>query len=53
MTQWQLLADDLWGGEKNICFFVHSGACFWVVDDKFNFSLDAEKDYRAYLDKVI
>ncbi|HHQ2648895.1 TPA: hypothetical protein ACSPMC_005847, partial [Pseudomonas aeruginosa] len=21
MTQWQLLADDLWGGEKNICFF--------------------------------
>lgn len=51
MTQWQLLADDLWGGEKNICFFVHSGACFWVVDDKFNFILDAEKDYRAYLDK--
>jgi len=51
MTQWQLLADDLWNGEKSICLFVHSGECFWVVDDKFNFSLDAEKDYRAYLDK--
>ncbi|MDT3723243.1 hypothetical protein [Pseudomonas oryzihabitans] len=51
MTQWQLLVDDLWSGEKSICFFVHSGECFWVVDDKFNFSLDAEKDYRAYLDK--
>jgi len=32
MTQWQLLVEDLWSGEKSICFFVHSGECFWVVD---------------------
>ncbi|WP_405119792.1 hypothetical protein [Pseudomonas leptonychotis] len=51
MIQWQMLVDDLWNGEKSICFFVHSGKYFWVVDDKFNFSLDAEKDYQAYLDK--
>ena len=51
MTEFQLLVDDLWGGEKSVCFFVHSGECFWVVDDKFNFSLDAEKDYQAYLTK--
>ncbi|QDD90645.1 hypothetical protein [Pseudomonas oryzihabitans] len=51
MTWRQSLVDDLWSGEKSICFFVHSGKCFWVADDKFNFSLDAERDYRAYLDK--
>lgn len=51
MTQWNLLVEDLWSGEKGICFFVHSGRSFWVVDEKFNFSLDAGKEYRAYLDK--
>jgi len=47
----QSLIDELWNGEKGICFFVHFGRCFWVVDDKYNFCLDAEKDYRAYLAK--
>lgn len=47
----QLLLDDLWGGEKSICCFVFFGQCFWVLDEKYNFSLDAEKDYRAYLNK--
>ncbi len=48
---WKKLHEELWNGEKSICFFVHSGKCFWVVDEKFNFSLDAEKEYRAYLEK--
>ncbi|WP_192558238.1 hypothetical protein [Pseudomonas allokribbensis] len=46
----QTIFDELWNGEKNICFFVCSGKSFWVVDEKYNFTLDAEKDYRAYLD---
>lgn len=47
----QSLFDELWGGEKCICLFIRLGQCFWVVDYKYNFCLDAEKDYRAYLDK--
>ncbi|QWA30095.1 hypothetical protein [Pseudomonas sp. RC3H12] len=47
----QALFGELWDGEKSICIFVHLGRCFWVVDYKYNFCLDAEKDYRAYLDK--
>ena len=43
--------DGLWSGEKSICFFVSGAKCYWVLDYKYNFSLDAEKDYRAYLDK--
>ena len=50
MTVSQSVFDDLWNGGKSICFFVHSGRCYWVVDEKYNFSLDAEKDYRAYLE---
>nr|WP_314489734.1 hypothetical protein [uncultured Pseudomonas sp.] len=42
---------DLWDGEKSICFFVYLGQCFWVLDSKYNFCLDAEKDYKAYLEK--
>lgn len=42
---------DLWNGEKSICFFVHSGRFFWVVDYKYNFCLDGEVDYLAYLEK--
>lgn len=51
MNNWNLLVEDLWNGDKGICFFVHSGRSFWVADEKFNFSLDAGKDYRAYFDK--
>ena len=47
----QTICDDLWSGEKSICFFVCSGEYFWILDYKYNFSLDAEKDYQAYLDK--
>ncbi|MBI6856194.1 hypothetical protein YA0002_25885, partial [Pseudomonas cichorii] len=50
MTVNQTVFDDLWSGERSVAFFVHSGKCYWVVDEKYNFSLDAEKDYRAYLD---
>lgn len=50
MTMSQAVFDDLWSGDKSVCFFVHSGKCYWVVDEKYNFSLDAEKDYRAYLE---
>ncbi|RON39151.1 hypothetical protein BK666_28310 [Pseudomonas frederiksbergensis] len=50
MTLNQSVFDDLWNGEKSVCFFVHSGKCFWIVDEKYNFILDAEKDYRAYLE---
>lgn len=46
----QTVFDDLWNGERSVCFFVHSGRCYWVIDEKYNFSLDAEKDYRAYLE---
>lgn len=45
------ICDSLWNGELNICLFVLAGTNFWVIDDKVNFSLDAEKDYKAYLDK--
>ncbi|MBB3815391.1 hypothetical protein FHY13_003783 [Xanthomonas arboricola] len=43
--------DDLYTGEKSICFFVHQRKCYWVLDYKYNFSLDAERDYKAHLDK--
>ncbi|ASK92543.1 hypothetical protein KWH04_19100 [Xanthomonas campestris pv. trichodesmae] len=43
--------DDLYSGEKSICFFVHHGKCYWVLDHKYNFSLDAERDFKAHLDK--
>lgn len=46
----QAVFDDLWSGDKSVCFFVHSGKCYWVVDEKYNFSLDVEKDYRAYFE---
>jgi hypothetical protein len=45
------ICDSLWNGELNICLFVLAGTNFWVIDDKVNFSLDAEKDYKAYLEK--
>lgn len=47
----QALLDDLLSGEKSVCLFVFLKRCFWVVDERYNFCLDAEKDYRAYLDK--
>jgi hypothetical protein len=50
MTVSKSVLEDLWGGEKSVCFFVHSRKCYWVVDEKYNFTLDAEKDYRAYLE---
>nr|WP_157720842.1 hypothetical protein [Pseudomonas sp. Z003-0.4C(8344-21)] len=44
MTVNQELFDDLWGGEKSIgFFFVHSGICFWVVDEKRNFTIDVQR----------
>ncbi|MCC4635884.1 hypothetical protein [Xanthomonas dyei] len=45
--------DDLYIGEKSICFFVHHGKCYWVLDHKYNFSLDAERDYKAHLEKGV
>lgn len=45
------LREDLLSGEKGICFFVHEGAVYWVCDVRYNFTLDAEKDYRGYLEK--
>lgn len=45
------VANALFDGNLNICFFISKGKTIWVVDEKFNFSLDAEKDYRAYLEK--
>lgn len=45
------MAAELWNGDKDIAFFVHSGRFYWVFDEKFNFNLDAEKEYRAYLEK--
>jgi hypothetical protein len=50
MTVSKSILEDLWSGEKSVCFFVHSGKCYWIVDEKYNFTLDAEKDYRAYLE---
>lgn len=47
------LLDEVFSGEKSICFFVHEKVCYWVLDDKYNFSLDAEKDYDAYLNKGV
>ncbi|MCV4344078.1 hypothetical protein [Pseudomonas capsici] len=50
MTVSQKVFDDLWSGERSVGLFVHSGKCYWVVDETYNFSLDAEKDYRTYLE---
>lgn len=51
MSQWKLPVDDLWCGEKSIGFFVHSERFFWVIDYKYNFTLDAGQDFRGYLNK--
>ena len=45
------LDHDLWRKEKSICFFVHQGKCHWVLDYQYNFDLNVEKDYEAYLEK--
>lgn len=45
------ILNNLWDGSAAISFFVHQGNYFWVIDDKENFSLNAEVDYRAYLEK--
>ncbi|MCM5639470.1 hypothetical protein, partial [Xanthomonas hortorum] len=45
------LRDAMWDGDLNICLFVFNEEAIWVVDDKVNYSLDAEKDYRAYLER--
>ncbi|WP_131670238.1 hypothetical protein [Pseudomonas parakoreensis] len=50
MTVNEVIFDDLWDGEKNICFFVHSEKCFWVVDEKENFTLDIDISLRAALE---
>ncbi len=49
MTVSQEIFDDLWDGEKSIGFFVHSGKCFWIVDEKCNFTLDVDMSLRASL----
>jgi hypothetical protein len=36
---------------KKAFVFIHHEKYYWVIDHKYNFSLDAEKDYRAYLSK--
>ncbi|MFT0869243.1 hypothetical protein [Pseudomonas sp. CAM1A] len=43
------LLEGLWNGEKSICLFILEGRFYWVLDYKYNFTLDAEKDYAAYL----
>ncbi|ODS22573.1 hypothetical protein AB835_13450 [Candidatus Endobugula sertula] len=45
------LDEELWNGERSICMFVHRNKTYWVIDYKYNFTLDAEADYKAYLDK--
>lgn len=51
MKNVEVTLEELWEGEKGICFFVHKECCYWVLDYKYNFSLDAEPDYRGYLEK--
>ena len=51
MINYDNLINDLWTGEKAVCFFVHNNSCHWVVDHLYNYSLDAEPEYKAYLDK--
>lgn len=46
----QSVFDNLWNGEKSICCFIHAGERYWILDEKYNFTLDADKDYRAYLE---
>ncbi|GLS24771.1 hypothetical protein [Marinibactrum halimedae] len=45
------LSEDLWNGEKSIGLFIHKRKFYWVIDYKYNFSLDADKEYSAYLSK--
>ncbi|MCI9873706.1 MULTISPECIES: hypothetical protein [Pseudomonas] len=49
MTIDQEVFDDLWDGKKSIGFFVQSAQCYWVVDEKRNFTLDVDKSLRASL----
>ncbi len=51
MKNLEVVLEELREGEKSICFFVHKGVCYWVLDYKYNFSLDAEPDYRGYREK--
>ena len=45
------LDSDLWNGERCIGMFIHRKETYWIIDHKYNFTLDAEADYRAYLNK--
>lgn len=45
------LINELWSGEMSVGVFVHSGTFYWMIDHAYNFTLDAERDYRAYLKK--
>jgi len=51
MTFDRNLDSDLWNGERSIGMFVHRTKTYWVIDYKYNFTLDAEADYKAYLAK--
>lgn len=47
----ELFVEKLWEGSLAVGFIVCGGEKFWIIDDKENFSLNAEKEYRAYLEK--
>ena len=45
------LDEELWNGERSICMSIHRNKTYWLIDYKYNFTIDAEADYKAYLDK--
>lgn len=40
---------DLWIREKSICFCVHNEKYYWILDYRYNLTLNVEKEYRALL----
>ena len=43
MSDWRILTEELWS-VRRIYASLHEGKCFWVVDEKFNFSLMRRKN---------
>ncbi|WP_288739997.1 hypothetical protein [uncultured Rheinheimera sp.] len=45
------IIEELWSGDKAIGYFIHESKHYWIIDYKYNFCLDGEVEFNAYLKK--
>ncbi len=45
------ICEALWNGEKAIGCFIYGNTWNWAIDEKYNFCLNGELEFQAYLSK--